>query len=115
MPLQWTSKRPSNELHHSWNELKDSVGDDTELASMSVPKNDSREEEAQVVGSDERASNASSDMQHATTTDPMIPGGDAQPLEYKTYKRRWFGLLQLVLLNIIVSWDVCWHTRSAAW
>ena len=29
-----------------------------------------------------------------------------QPREYKTYKRRWFGLLQLVLLNIIVSWDV---------
>lgn len=26
--------------------------------------------------------------------------------EYKVYKRRWFGLLQLTLLNIIVSWDV---------
>lgn len=25
---------------------------------------------------------------------------------YKVYKRRWFGLVQLVLLNIIVSWDV---------
>ena len=25
---------------------------------------------------------------------------------YKTYKRRWFGLLQLVLLNVVVSWDV---------
>jgi MFS transporter, FLVCR family, MFS-domain-containing protein 7 len=25
---------------------------------------------------------------------------------YKVYKRRWFGLLQLALLNIIVSWDV---------
>jgi hypothetical protein len=30
----------------------------------------------------------------------------ATPRTYKTYKRRWFGLLQLVLLNIIVSWDV---------
>ena len=28
------------------------------------------------------------------------------PVEYKVYKRRWFGLMQLVLLNIIVSWDV---------
>lgn len=27
---------------------------------------------------------------------------------YKTYKRRWFGLVQLVLLNIVVSWDVRW-------
>ena len=26
--------------------------------------------------------------------------------EYRVYKIRWFGLLQLVLLNIIVSWDV---------
>lgn len=25
---------------------------------------------------------------------------------YKVYKRRWFGLFQLALLNIIVSWDV---------
>jgi MFS transporter, FLVCR family, MFS-domain-containing protein 7 len=28
---------------------------------------------------------------------------------YRTYKRRWFGLLQLVLMNIIVSWDVSVH------
>jgi MFS transporter, FLVCR family, MFS-domain-containing protein 7 len=26
--------------------------------------------------------------------------------EYRTYKRRWFGFVQLTLLNIIVSWDV---------
>lgn len=26
---------------------------------------------------------------------------------YRVYKRRFFGLFQLVLLNIIVSWDVC--------
>lgn len=25
---------------------------------------------------------------------------------FKVYKRRWFGLIQLTLLNIIVSWDV---------
>lgn len=27
-------------------------------------------------------------------------------IEYKVYKRRWFGLVQLTLLNIIVSFDV---------
>lgn len=35
--------------------------------------------------------------------------GDVAPgrrVEYKVYKRRWFGLLQLTLLNVIVSWDV---------
>jgi FLVCR family MFS transporter 7 len=25
---------------------------------------------------------------------------------YRVYKRRWLGLMQLVLLNIVVSWDV---------
>lgn len=25
---------------------------------------------------------------------------------FKVYKRRWFGLVQLTLLNIVVSWDV---------
>jgi hypothetical protein len=28
------------------------------------------------------------------------------PREYKVYRRRWFGLVQLTLLNIIVSWGV---------
>jgi FLVCR family MFS transporter 7 len=32
--------------------------------------------------------------------------GSDQPQQYRVYKRRWFGLTQLVLLNIIVSWDV---------
>lgn len=32
------------------------------------------------------------------------------PVEYKVYKRRWFGLIQLVLLNIVASWD--WLTFS---
>jgi hypothetical protein len=27
-------------------------------------------------------------------------------VQYKVYKRRWFGLVQLTLLNVIVSWDV---------
>jgi len=33
---------------------------------------------------------------------------------YKVYKRRWFGLVQLVLLNIIVSWDVSTCICSAS-
>jgi hypothetical protein len=30
---------------------------------------------------------------------------------YKVYKRRFWGLAQLVLLNIVVSWDVCATSR----
>jgi hypothetical protein len=33
-------------------------------------------------------------------------GVSSHTQQYRVYKRRWFGLLQLVLLNIIVSWDV---------
>jgi hypothetical protein len=32
--------------------------------------------------------------------------GDVSTTTYKVYKRRWFGLVQIVLLNIVVSWDV---------
>jgi hypothetical protein len=32
--------------------------------------------------------------------------GTTAPGEYKVYKRRWFGLVQLVLLNIMASWSV---------
>jgi hypothetical protein len=47
----------------------------------------------------------------ALTQHPLQPHDDSdqlapQPQEYRVYKRRWFGLFQLVLLNIIVSWDV---------
>lgn len=40
--------------------------------------------------------------------DGGAPAGDNNEttVEYKVYKRRWFGLVQLTLLNIIVSWDV---------
>lgn len=45
---------------------------------------------------------------------PSGDGADAEvgqsSVVYKVYKRRWFGLLQLTLLNIIVSWD--WLTYS---
>lgn len=32
--------------------------------------------------------------------------GAERVVGYRTYRRRWFGLVQLTLLNIIVSWDV---------
>ncbi|KAI5922796.1 MFS general substrate transporter [Camillea tinctor] len=42
--------------------------------------------------------------------DASMGGGDGDGIVYKVYKRRWFGLAQLTLLNIIVSWD--WLTFS---
>jgi MFS transporter, FLVCR family, MFS-domain-containing protein 7 len=43
----------------------------------------------------------------APTSQPAQPSIPSQPQQFKVYKRRWFGLFQLSLLNIIVSWDVC--------
>lgn len=36
----------------------------------------------------------------------MLREANGGQVVYKVYKRRWFGLTQLVLLNIVVSWDV---------
>lgn len=40
---------------------------------------------------------------NAPLTEPSLEG--TSPVEYKTYKRRWFGLVQLILLNIVISWS----------
>ncbi|KAI0973222.1 major facilitator superfamily domain-containing protein [Xylaria arbuscula] len=36
--------------------------------------------------------------------------GDGDGTVYKVYKRRWFGLVELTLINLVVSWD--WLTFS---
>lgn len=45
-----------------------------------------------------------------TGQDGGVRDGDGDGTVYKVYKRRWFGLIQLTLLNIVVSWD--WLTFS---
>ena len=53
-----------------------------------------------------------SDEELEATRTRSIPDGDEAALAdgehvvYRVYKIRWFGLTQLILLNIIVSWDV---------
>jgi hypothetical protein len=59
---------------------------------------------------DQTASSAAA--RHDSDTRALQPHQQDAPqphptTEYRVYKRRWFGLFQLVLLNIIVSWDVC--------
>ena len=36
------------------------------------------------------------------------------PARYQVYKIRWFGLVQLVLLNVVISWDVSFTMRPMA-
>lgn len=53
-----------------------------------------------------------------TTVDDLDPIESQRDIEdhnvqYKVYKKRFVGLAVLVLLNIIVSWDVCDKLRVA--
>ena len=48
---------------------------------------------------------ALSDLDPVRIAESRVPIVDA-PQSYRVYKTRWFGLGQLVLLNIVVSWDV---------
>ncbi|KAI9798526.1 MAG: hypothetical protein M1825_005331 [Sarcosagium campestre] len=50
--------------------------------------------------------------QHDDAATESDHGAASHPInDFRVYKRRWFGLIQLVLLNIIVSWD--WLSFSA--
>ncbi|KAL8828384.1 MAG: hypothetical protein Q9191_002620 [Dirinaria sp. TL-2023a] len=52
---------------------------------------------------DDRENQQSSSQMNAVVEHEETPA--AEPVVYKVYKIRWFGLMQLVLLNIVVSWD----------
>lgn len=61
--------------------------------------------EHQVQGRAAGNSDSNNDAQHQGSA----PGNGAlagEGPDFKVYKRRWFGVVQLVLLNTIVSWDV---------
>lgn len=46
------------------------------------------------------------DDSEAESPSSELEEGDATVETYKVYKRRWLGLVQLTLLNILVSWEV---------
>ncbi|KAK3292702.1 major facilitator superfamily domain-containing protein [Chaetomium fimeti] len=104
-----------------WQELKDEVNETGNKTTGSASASDNG---VRSHGpSDETAIEMNTVAAHATHA-PVGPGSPkakaygnglgaetgAVGVEYKVYKRRWFGLLQLTLLNIIVSWD--WLTFS---
>jgi MFS transporter, FLVCR family, MFS-domain-containing protein 7 len=57
---------------------------------------------------DLRSYGAADQVEDATvdTTSARDSDEDLGGTVYKVYKRRWFGLVQFTLLNIVVSWDV---------
>ena len=69
------------------------------------------QEQANLItaGSDKSSSSASTSQparELLTTPNSRVRDDDDLDVTYRVYRRRWFGLAQLVLLNIIVSWDV---------
>jgi hypothetical protein len=54
-------------------------------------------------------SSGDGDRDERALPDNGAPGGESAAADgprFKVYKRRWFGVVQLVLLNTIISWDV---------
>ena len=70
--------------------------------------------EATMRYTDEPTAAAESSISRVTTCDSEDIGltGRGEDVEYRVYSIRWFGLTQLILLNIIVSWDVSGHTTA---
>ncbi|EKD20423.1 uncharacterized protein L3040_004290 [Drepanopeziza brunnea f. sp. 'multigermtubi'] len=72
-------------------EASDDIRSDDELLGSDTDEEDGRRR-ASVVRESERTDGDGEALARGHT-------------EFKVYKRRWFGLVQLVLLNIIVSWN----------
>ncbi|KAH8896991.1 MFS general substrate transporter [Thozetella sp. PMI_491] len=77
--------------HQGWRELKDVNGAKPESSDgieLEETETQRTAQGAAAINGERAAGPASNDAR-----------------EYKVYKRRWFGLVQLALLNIVVSWD----------
>ncbi|KAK4457830.1 major facilitator superfamily domain-containing protein [Cladorrhinum samala] len=107
--------------HHGWEKLKEE--ERTGSGNIALGTAGKRSDEIVQIEMCERQSTSNAAAPHnssagaaARTAPPEdADGGGDGPMEtmgvkYKVYKRRWFGLVQLTLLNIIVSWD--WLTFS---
>lgn len=100
----------------SWRELKDESTSGSNLKLQATATSDLDHDEIELqqapeFGHGQARHSATAD---GTVDDGALGGTSGAPAvvrrEYKVYKRRWFGLVQLTLLNIIVSWD--WLTFS---
>ncbi|OQO11087.1 hypothetical protein B0A48_05342 [Cryoendolithus antarcticus] len=96
-------RRPSTE--HLLRASSSSRGDDTADAGMSSKVSDRNGHEPNAVAVEVNADGPSSSSAGFADFTEMPD----EPV-YRVYKRRFFGLIQLILLNIVVSWD--WLTFS---
>jgi len=89
------------DLHENLEALREVTSEDELL--------EDGEEEERATRSRGEAPRSSSSAQRTHDADASIESSAPRRRnvgEYKVYKRRWFGVVQLVLLNTVVSWDV---------
>lgn len=67
---------------------------------QSSTKHDGKFAVTEIHEMEPSTTNASARSHHPLVLPPAAENA------YRTYRRRWFGLIQLILLNIVVSWDV---------
>ncbi|MCJ1439309.1 hypothetical protein MMC27_008701 [Xylographa pallens] len=89
--------KPSEEQLLTWHTLERVEMTDTR-SSEAKSRND-----IQILDRNNATLVESSSSTARSVTEDAMPAPH-QPV-YKVYKRRWFGLIQLILLNIVVSWD----------
>ncbi len=80
-----------------------------EMADLSPEQMGEEKNQSQSSASytDEEGHAGSSGSRQVTRDGEDVALADrGQHVEYRVYKIRWFGLTQLILLNIVVSWDV---------
>ena len=77
--------------------------------------NPRREVEEGLSRSETRYTDEQSRAEFSGVSSSQLPFMEANEdrVVYKVYKRRWFGLFQLVLMNIVVSWDVSMSNSHA--
>ena len=83
-------------------------GDSMEMGDMSPQQT---REDKHISQWEERYTDAQSNGQSSGSRPDVAGEEEAAPIvggriEYRVYRIRWFGLAQLILLNIVVSWDV---------
>lgn len=92
----------------SWVKMNDIAPVETH---ESITKNAVQVEEdvyENAEGSSSRVRGGEEDMAPQNARHRPKPKHTYSHTHFKVYKRRWLGLGQLVLLNIVVSWDVSW-------
>jgi len=93
-------------------DLKNTPTHESSLAGVGEVEtlNELRSDDGLLENDDEPRSAGDRGASYSGNNDGSMDAGRSAGMigtsQYKTYKRRWFGLFQLVLLNIVVSWDV---------